>query len=282
MKCVECGASCIEVRGELSCVSCGLVGERVFEPTDRFDSKELVRHKDTILGSVIGTDNIKGWAKLRRLAVTSGLTKQQNYQRDINFHISVTASEFNLSESAKSDMRIYYDRLRKEHIFTTRMRYEERMAAIGYMVLKEHGYSYTLKEVSKILEIPSKTISRLSRLYARNLGKSHVFSSTNYNSLLEKFCSKLGKDRSFINDCINLYSYLDKIDSNYPSSSHLSGIVYFVETTKPVRVSTQKQIASEFGISVMSVKNHYNKILNLLAIKNTNGLTVDNIVEGIR
>ena len=282
MKCIECGAYCIEVRGELSCQSCGLVGERVFEPVNRFDAEQLVRHKDTVLGSKIGNERMKGASKLRRLAVTTGLTKRQQKMKQVLFYTNIVASEFGLSESAKTDIRIYYEMLIAKHIFTTRMRYEERLGALCYIVLREHGYTYTLKEVSKTLEITPKKISKLSRLYARHLGKSQVFSNASYASLLEKFCSNLGLDRSFTNDCVSLYCHLDSIDSVYPSSAYLSGIIYFVESTRFSRTLTQKSIAKELNVGVTNIKNQNKRILNLLNIEDSLGVSIDDIVEGIR
>ena len=225
---------------------------------------------------------MKGASKLRRLAVTTGLTKRQQKMKQVLFYTNIVASEFGLSESAKTDIRIYYEMLIAKHIFTTRMRYEERLGALCYIVLREYGYTYTLKEVSKTLEITPKRISKLSRLYARHLGKSQVFSNASYVSLLEKFCSNLGLDRSFTNDCVSLYCHLDSIDSVYPSPAYLSGIIYFVESTRFSRTLTQKSISEELNVGTTNIKKQNKRILSLLNIEDSLGVSIDDIVEGIQ
>ena len=145
-----------------------------------------------------------------------------------------------MSEACKITINDYYNSLKRKHVFNSHMSLEERIAAIGYIVLREYNYSYTLLEVAKRLEVTSKRVSKLSRLFARHLGKSHVFSMGNANALLRKFCQNLDKDISFTNDCISLYTYLDNIESRYPTSAYLAGIVYCVETTQPNKTTTQK------------------------------------------
>ena len=93
---------------------------------------------------------------------------------------------------------------------------------------------------------------------------------------------KLNKDRLFINNCVNLYHYLDKIEPKQPNSAYLSGIVYFVETTNPMIVTYQSEIAKTFNVGITSVKNNYRKILSSLKLKNAFDLTIDDIIEGIR
>ena len=119
-------------------------------------------------------------------------------------------------------------------------------------------------------------------MFARSLSKSYVFSNNNVTSLIEKFCLQLNKSRKFISDCVNLYSYLDNIDSRYPTSAYLAGIIYCVETTQLSKTSTQKDVANVFGIKQLAVRNNYKKILSKLNIKDTFGLTIEDIIEGIR
>ena len=86
-----------------------------------------------------------------------------------------------------------------------------------------------------------------------------------------------------MNECVNLYSYLDNIDSHYPTSAYLAGIVYCVETTQPSKTVTQKEVATAFDIKeAKTVRNNYKNILTKLGIKSTFGLTISDIIEGIR
>ena len=125
-------------------------------------------------------------------------------------------------------------------------------------------------------------MSKLSRLFARNLGKSYVFSSSNVSSLVEKFCLQLNKDRKFMSDCVNLYTYLESIESRYPTSAYLAGIVYCVETTQPHKLTTQIEIADIFNVSTWTIRENNKRILSNLQINSTFGLTISDIIEGIR
>tara|TARA_R110002020_G_scaffold34352_3_gene104588 strand:+ start:2158 stop:3012 length:855 start_codon:yes stop_codon:yes gene_type:complete len=284
MKCGECKGDIVDINGEWSCKICGLITGSVMD-FSLFENNEKVKHKDgnsSRLGSHIGKERIKGASKLRRLVVMHSLSKEQRLMKKAEFYMNMVLSEFRLSDCAKTDIMIYDSTLRRKGIFTNKMTLEERAGALGYIILKEYGYEYTLKEVSVVLELPSKRLSKLAKLYARHLNKSYVFSNTNVSSLLEKFCMKLNKDRLFINNCVNLYHYLDKIEPKQPNSAYLSGIVYFVETTNPMIVTYQSEIAKTFNVGITSVKNNYRKILSTLKLKNAFDLTIDDIIEGIR
>tara|TARA_R100001015_G_C4630284_1_gene191800 strand:+ start:475 stop:1320 length:846 start_codon:yes stop_codon:yes gene_type:complete len=281
MKCGECKGDIVDTEGEWSCQKCGLIIGNIMD-APIFENNEIVRHKDIELGSHIGRSKTKTASRLRRLAVMYSLSKEQRTIKRRELHMNVVLSEFQLSDSAKRDILMYDSMLRKSGVYTNKMTLEERAAALGYIILKEYGKEYTLKETSAILEISPKRLSKLAKLYARKLNKSYIFANTNVSSLFEKFCLKLNKDRAYINDCINIYYYLDKIEPKQPNSAYLSGIVYFVETTKPMVTTYQKEIAEIFGVGLTSVKNNYRRILSILEIENTFNLTVNDIIEGIR
>ena len=275
MKCDECNVCVVRRDMNYECPECGLIHSPILE------NKLADRHRDNNkLGSIIGKE--RGSYKLRRLAITSKLSNEERSMKKVQFYQNILISEFSMSEACKITINDYYNSLKRKHVFNSHMSLEERIAAIGYIVLREYNYSYTLKEVSKTLEIPSKKISKLSRLFARSLSKSYVFSNNNVSSLIEKFCLQLDKDREFMGDCVNLYTYLDNIESHYPTSAYLAGIVYCVETTRPHKTSTQKDVAEVFNIKQLAVRNNYKNILAKLGIKSTFGLTIEDIIEGIR
>ena len=278
MKCDECNVDVVRSDIHYECPNCGLVCSDILENEVMLKD----RHKDNNnLGSVIGKE--KGSYKLRRLAVTSRMSSEERTMKKAQFYCNVAASEFSMCEASKLTVMEYYNKLKSKGIFTSKMELEERSAAITYLVLREYNYSYTLLEVSKRLEVTPKRVSKLSRLFARHLGKSHVFSMGNANALLRKFCQNLDKDISFTNDCISLYTYLDNIESRYPTSAYLAGIVYCVETTQPSKTTTQKEVATAFDIKeAKTVRNNYKNILSKLGIKSTFGLTIEDIIEGIR
>tara|TARA_R110002012_G_scaffold320774_1_gene545516 strand:- start:22376 stop:23230 length:855 start_codon:yes stop_codon:yes gene_type:complete len=278
MKCDECNVDVVRNDIHYECPECGLVCSDILENEVMLKD----RHKDNNnLGSIIGKE--KGSYKLRRLAVTSRMSSEERTMKKAQFYCNTSASEFSMCEASKLTVKEYYNKLKRKGVFTTKMGLEERTAALTYLVLREYNYSYTLLEVSKRLEIPSKRVSKLSRLFARTLSKSYVFSTSNINSLVEKFCLKLDKSRKFMYDCVHLYNYLETIDSHYPTSSYLAGIIYFVETTQPTKITTQKEIAEAFGIKeAKTVRNNYKNIMSKLHIKSTFGLTVEDIIEGIR
>ena len=293
MKCDECKGEVVELQGELSCEDCGVINGVVFGDEYRLKFEHggvganLIQDKnkdgnDLGLGSKIGHERMKGAAKLRRLATIFSLSPEQRLLKKAMFFINIASSEFQLSDCAKTDMKLYYTELRKKGILTSGMVMEERAGALVYIILKEHGYAYTLKEVSKILDIPSKRISKISRIFARALGKSYVFATTDVGRLLEKFCLRFTNDRTYIADGINLFTYINKIESHHPTSGYLSGIIYLVETTKLTKNYIQKDIAEAFDVSVLTLRLNYKSILSTLGISNTYGLNVSNIIEGIR
>ena len=275
MKCEECKTEIVVCGMEYMCPTCGLVHGFISE------NKLKDRHKDNNnLGSIIG--NEKGSYKLRRLAVTSKMSNDERSLKKAQFYCSVVSSEFTLSKSSKECIEIYYSSLKRKLVFTSKMSLEDRVAALGYIVIKEYGYHYTLQEVSKKLEISTKRISKLARLFARKLGKSYLFSNTNVRPLIEKFCLQLDKDINFINEVLSLHVHINKKESHYPTSSYLAALVYLVETTKLTKTITQKDIADVFGIkSKKTIYNKYKTILQILGIKSTHGLTIDDITEGM-
>ena len=275
MRCEDCETPVIKYDIEYGCPNCGLVHSSILE------NKLPDRHKDNNnLGSVIGDD--KGSYKMRRLALTSRISSEERTMKKAQFYCNVASSEFSMCETSKLTINQYYNELKRKMVFTTPMTLEERSASITYLVLREYNYSYTLKEVSKKLEVSTKRVSKLSRLFARKLNKSYVFSTSNVSSLVEKFCLQLDKDRKFMSDCVSLYTYLENIESRYPTSAYLAGIVYCVETTQPHKITTQNNIAEVFNVKSLAVRTNYKKILSKLEIKNTFGLTINDIIEGIR
>ena len=85
-----------------------------------------------------------------------------------------------------------------------------------------------------------------------------------------------------MSDCVNLYTYLESIESRYPTSAYLAGIIYCVETTQAHKTTTQKDIAKVFNVTTWTIRDNIKRILSKLHIKNTFGLTIDDIIEGIR
>ena len=278
MKCDECNIDVVRNDIQYECPNCGLICSDILENEVLLKD----RHKDNNnLGSTICKE--KGSYKLRRLAVTSRMSSEERTMKKAEFYCNVACCEFSMCEASKLTVIQYYNKLKSKGVFTSKMELEERSSAITYLVLREYNYSYTLLEVAKRLEVTPKRVSKLSRLFARHLGKSHVFSMGNANALLRKFCQNLDKDLSFTNDCISLYTYLDGIETRYPTSAYLAGIVYCVETTQPSKTTTQKEVATAFDIKeAKTVRNNYKNILSKLGIKSTFGLTIGDIIEGIR
>tara|TARA_R110000824_G_scaffold92690_1_gene224653 strand:+ start:1219 stop:2061 length:843 start_codon:yes stop_codon:yes gene_type:complete len=280
MRCDECNIDIVKQNEALECPNCGLVHGLIMEE-NTFKDGELVRHSDVkYLGGFFSKE--RGASKLRRLArIHSVPSNERTINRGLRY-CNMVASEFSMSASATEEMKRYYVLLIKKGIFSARMPLEIRAAAIGYIVLKQYDYSYTLQEMSKVLELPAKKISKLSRGFARELGLSYIFSNVNVGSLLEKFCLRLGKSRLFINECINIHEYINSLESKHPTSAYLAGLIYFTETTQLEKSITQKMIAEVLGVSVVTIRTRHNKILKLLNIKNTYGLTINDIIAGVR
>jgi|19_taG_2_1085344.scaffolds.fasta_scaffold09407_5 transcription initiation factor TFIIIB Brf1 subunit/transcription initiation factor TFIIB len=279
MRCDECNIDVIVKNEELECPKCGLICGQVLE-ANVFERETLMRHKDVVLGSVIGRE--KGASKLRRLARIHNIAPKERATHKGIQYCNMVANEFRMSSSAKEEFKRLYTKLKVKGIFHSKMSLENRAASIGYIVLRLYGFSYTLQEVSKILEFPAKKISKLARIFARELGLSHVFSTVNVNSLIEKFCMKMGKSRKFITQCISFNEYLQGLDSKHPTTSYLAGVIYFVETTQLEKTTTQKRIAEVMGITVVTLRLHNKDILTKLNIKNNYGLTIEDIISGVR
>ena len=288
MKCRECNGKIVDIDGELSCENCGIVHSISLEPPrpqtiKNQNSHEFLNHENDNaygLGSIIGPENFKGASRLRRLA--SRQSGEDRKMKKAMFFINIVKSEFGLKNSAKLDMRNYYSTLSSKGIFTSKMSYEERAASIGYITIKEYGYGYTLKEMCKILDVPMKRVGRNARLYARHLGKSHVFAMANPEGMIEKYCSRITENRKFMNDILNMYHYLDNIVSSHPSTHYLAGITYFVEGLKMQKEHTRKQIAEAFETNPRRITEVIKRIKNMLNINDTFGLTVEDILEGVR
>jgi len=290
MKCKECKGRIVDIDGELSCVECGIVHSMTFEspklkitkPKKSYTHSHGDLENDTEfgLGSVIGPENFKGASRLRRLA--SRQDGEDRKMKKAMFFINIVKSEFGLPNSAKRDMKDYYSALSTKGVFTSRMSYEERAASIGYITIKEYGFGYTLKEICTILDVTMKKVGRNARLYARHLGKSHVFTMSNPQGMIEKYCTKFTDNRKFMNDILNMYHYLDSIVSNHPSTQYLAGITYFVEKLKHSKEYSKIQIADAFETNPRRITEVVKRIKDTLNIKDTFGLTVEDIMEGIR
>ena len=168
----------------------------------------------------------------------------------------MVANEFNMAETAKDTVKQYYSTLKNKHVFTSRMPLELRAAAIGYIVLREFGYAYTLREVGTTLEISKRKISKLARLYARVLLKGYVFQHENPFPLIEKFALRLDKPRDFMNDVHRLYEHVNSVEFYGPTSPHLSAMFYVVELNQPHPTLRQTQIAEVFGVTPITVRKN--------------------------
>ena len=288
MNCEECNGKLVDIDGEISCEECGCVHSISLEAPrpsviKNSNTHEYLNHEnDNVygLGSVIGSEKMKGASRLRRLA--SWDSGEDRKMKKAMFFINIVKSEFGLQNSAKQDMKNYYSTLSTKGVFTSRMSYEERAASIGYITIKEYGFGYSLKEISKTLDIPMKKIGRYARLYARHLGKSHVFTMSNPQGMIEKHCTRFTKDRKFMNDILNMYHYLDSIVNSHPSAHYLAGITYFVEKLKPSKEYTKIEIAEAFETNPRRITEVNNRIKEMLNITDTFGLSVEDILEGIR
>lgn len=286
MKCIECSGRIIDIDGESYCEECGIVHSVSLEAPKRTMSKNthefLDQENDNAygLGSVIGPEQFKGASRLRRLATWE--SGEDRKMKKAMFFINIVKSEFALSNSAKEDMKNYYSTLSSKGVFTSKMSYEERAASIGYITIKEYGYGYTLKEICVTLNVPIKKVGKNARLYARNLGKSHVFSMANPQGMIEKYCTRFTEDRKLMGDVLKLYYYLDNIVSSFPSTHYLAGITYFVEGLKLEKQYTRKEIAESFDTNPRRINEVNKRIKDMLNIKDTFGLTIEDILEGIR
>ena len=79
-----------------------------------------------------------------------------------------------------------------------------------------------------------------------------------------------------------IHEYINSLESKHPTSAYLAGLIYFTETTQLEKSITQKMIAEVLGVSVVTIRTRHNKILKLLNIKNTYGLTINDIIAGVR
>ena len=250
MKCNECENSVLEVEDRWECSFCGLIfEENLIEENPYIENRTT---KDKTLGSVIGSG--KGGNRLKRIA--RNFSPQERATIDGHFYCNIVANEFNMTELAKDTMKQYYSTLKNKHVFTTRMPLELRAAAIGYIVLREFGYAYTLREVKKTLEIPKHKISRLSRRFARELGKGHVFQHENAYPLIEKFALNLNKTRDFMNEVNDLFVHMNKFGFYGPTSPHLAAMFYVVELNQPHPILKQTQIAETFGVTPLTIRKN--------------------------
>ena len=253
-----------------------------FTFNDRTGKAWFIRSADTKLGSVIKYENVKGTSRLRRLAIWNSDIHGDRKMKKAQFFINIVGSEFGLSESTIRETINYHKLLVSKNIFTHKMTYEERAASLGYLTMREYGYSYSLKEVSKRLDVPSKRVGKLARLYARHLGKSHVFATNNITSLIEKYCSRFTDDRIFMKDIEDLFNYINRFEFYHPTPSYLSGLTYFVETLKPSRKYSQGEIAKAYDVTIQTCRLRYKNVKKILQIKDTFGLQIKDIIEGIR
>ena len=262
MKCNECENDIRKLEDRWECSFCGLIIEEnlIEESPSRFENQVLVRHRDKTLGSVIGSG--KGGNRLKRIA--RNFSPQERSTIDGYFYCNIVANEFGMTENAKDAIKQYYSLLQNKNVFTTRMPLELRAAAIGYIVLKEFGYAYTLREVRKKLEFPKHKISRLARRFAMTLGKGHIFQHDNPYPLIEKFALKLNKSRDFMNEVHGLYVHVNKVEHYGPTSPHLAAMFYVVELNQPHPILRQTQIAETFGVIPLTIRKNVKHMKRIL------------------
>tara|TARA_R110000824_G_scaffold153041_1_gene324542 strand:- start:174 stop:986 length:813 start_codon:yes stop_codon:yes gene_type:complete len=262
MKCNECENNVVEIEARWECSYCGLIIEdNLIEENPYIENRTT---KDKTLGSVVGFG--KGGNRLRRIA--NNVSPQERALIDGHYYCNMVANEFNMTETAKDAVKHYYSTLKNKHVFTSRMPLELRAAAVGYIVLREFGYAYTLREVGTTLEISKKKISKLSRLYARTLGKGHIFQHENPYPLIEKFALKLEKSRDFMNDVHRLYEHVNRVEFYGPTSPHLSAMFYVVEMNQPHPVVQRQEIATLFGVRAATITDNVKQIKVILMTEN--------------
>lgn len=258
MKCNECENDIRKLEDRWECSFCGLIiEENLIEENPYIENRTT---KDKTLGSVVGFG--KGGNRLRRIA--RNFSPQERSTIDGHFYCNIVANEFSMTETAKDTVKQYYSLLKNKHIFTSRMPLELRAAALGYIVLREFGYAYTLREVGKTLEISKRKISRLARRFAMTLGKGHIFQHENPYPLIEKFALKLNKSRDFMNDVHRLYEHVNRIEYYGPTSPHLAAMFYVVEISQPHPILRQTQIAEVFDVIPLTIRKNVKHMKEIL------------------
>lgn len=279
-KCTEC-----RVYAELSdyewlCPTCGIIIEEDLFVGSTFDRNgEKVRHRDRTLGSFIGNGN--GVSRLKRTERSTDSPHEKAIQNGL-FYCNMVCSEFDLSPEARSEIQYQYARLKNKSFFTTRMKVEIRAAAVAYIVMRQFSYNYTLREIASRLEIPRKDISKIARQLAREFNMGYIFTQNNLYSMIEKFALKLDKPRDFMDDVLKVHEYMLGVEYAPPTLFHIGAMFYLVDKIRTDSNLTQRKIADAMDISPQSIGKQYRYLKRELNIEEIIGITIEEIIEGIR
>ena len=79
-----------------------------------------------------------------------------------------------------------------------------------------------------------------------------------------------------------LYLYLENVEFKQPTTAYLASLVYLVETTMVTKTLSQGRVAEVFGTTHTTLRLHYKDTLKKLGLESTFGLSIDEIVAGVR
>lgn len=307
VKCTECNSRDLHLdndKGELYCVTCGLVLEDEMAE-DTSSGKEKANDPESpashspnkqgyILGSHVGIRNVDGTIdrsklgrSLRKWDKRTKLTSQEKNRLKGIVLTNMIMAEFGVTNTLKEQAIWNYKKLHSSGMMSG-MNLEVRSASVTYFTFRDNGISRTIDEVCKKNSAHPRQVARAARKFARFFKKPWILSQRDITQEVEKYCSLLGVHRTFTASAIILSEILHNVAEQKfitTNAGFLAACLYVTGRLLPnISYRTQVEIATVCNITEVTLRNNMIILLDSINLKRSalEGLTFDEFIAGAR
>lgn len=288
-ECGNCGSTSFRETGsskEKICSRCGLVVEEVIDGSAEYrafnedERQEKSRAGDPLtftkhdmgLSTNVGQSSDLSSVSSRKRGQYSRLRKwhkriTDSKSRNLGFAFSEARNMvdcLDMSENVYEEVCRLYEKCVDQGLVSGRSM-EKVVAALIYIVGRDHGCSRSLQELSSVSGIEKTEVSRCYRFVGRELGLDIV--PADPSDFVPRFCSKLG-----LPGCVRgrAYELVKKVVDNNLVKGSPTGVaaacVYLGSVLEDQKV-TQSTICSVVDVSEVTLRKRYKQLSNDLELE---------------
>jgi transcription initiation factor TFIIIB Brf1 subunit/transcription initiation factor TFIIB len=219
--------------------------------------------EDSSLGTVILG---KGYEVFRKLNSWNGLSYKQRSLIAILNKIALKANIDNVPQSIIDSTINMYKIISQDYIKRGASR-ESLIAACFFNALRDKGMIRSTDEIAKLFDIKSKKLSKgcnefTELMFTKNREYVKNMKPIESKDLIERFCTLLDLDKTYIKIALTAASIIDKLglcQENNPKSIAV-GVIYLVSQNYGLSLN-KKDIAEQCKTSEVTVTNTYCQML---------------------
>jgi transcription initiation factor TFIIB len=277
--CAHCSSSRLILdEGSYVCYDCGTVYDRFIDTTAEWryygheDSKTSDPTRcglptndllpESSLGTIIGNKNgeCHEMRLLRKYQMWNSMTYKERTLYNIFDTLTVNAVNNGIPSTIIDEAKALYKKISEQKL----SRGDNRSGLIAssiYMSCKTHNVPRSAKEIAKIFNLKTTTMTRGCKKFQEIL-KMDLQSSTAKDFIL-RFCSKLNLDKDVKNLCMHVVQKADDMSiicENTPPSI-AAGCIYLVTNMCNVKLD-KKELAAAVEVSQVTISKCYKKLYN--------------------